>query len=113
MNFSPLGLLCDHIVKECLKVHALLCRCNLALDLTGGDLQGGKQVQRAVTFVCALHCAHDLAATGVDITAGSLDGLYRRLLIDTEHQGVVRRVEIQANHVGGLGGKFRVGADAP
>ena len=83
------------------------------MNLPGGDLQRGKQIQRAVAFVGALHRTHDLAATGMYITTGSFNGLNRRLLVNTEYQSVVWRVEVRANHVGRLGGKLRVGADAP
>ena len=37
------------------------------LDLACGHLQGGEQVQRAVTFVGALEAAHDLAVVGFHI----------------------------------------------
>ena len=41
---------------------------------------------------------------------GPFQGLDLRLLIDTEHDRVLRRVEIQSDHIGNLRFQLRVGS---
>ena len=38
-----------------------------------------------------------------------IEGLNRRLLVDAEHGGVLRRIEIQADHIGGFGLELGIG----
>jgi len=47
------GLLGDHFVHENLEVHTLLGACGFTAEGTGGHVQNGKQVDRAVPFVGA------------------------------------------------------------
>ena len=58
--------------------------------------------------------AHQCAAVWQpEVALGALQGLNARLLVHTEHNGVLRRIQVQPDDVSRLGGKFRVGADAP
>ena len=56
---------------------------------------------------------NNLAAAVQDISAGALQRLDRWLLVDAQDQRVCRRVQVEADNIGGLGRKLRVGADAP
>ena len=85
--------------------HSPACRAS--------HVQCCKQVQRAVALVRALHALNNLAAAGFDVASGALQRLYRWLFVNADHQRVLRRVEIQSNHVCGLGAELRIGADTP
>jgi hypothetical protein len=68
-------------------------------------------VPRALVFVGQ---AGQRPAIGqFEITLGSLQGLDRRLLIDREHDRVLRRIEVEADDGGGLGRELGVGGEAP
>src|SRR3546814_12650796 len=54
-------------------------------------------------FRSALHALDDLAAAGLHVASRALQRLDRRLLVNAEHQGVLWRVQVQADHFGGLG----------
>ena len=60
MNMVLPRNLADHFLKEGLKVGALLSGSSLRLNGSGGDVQGGKQVDRAVALVGALQPTHQL-----------------------------------------------------
>ena len=78
--------------------------------LPGGDFQGGEQgggamadvVVAAWLVVTRLHRKHLL---------GAVQHLDPGLLIDTQHDHVSRRVQIQTYHVGDLGLQFRIGRE--
>src|ERR1700749_4972976 len=57
----------DDFGHESLEIDALFGLCGLAADDPGGDLQGGKEVDRAVPFVGALQTLHNLAAARLNI----------------------------------------------
>lgn len=77
------------------------------------DLQGGKEIERAVAFIGAFETPHDLAVVRFDIAGLPLQGLDAGLLVHRNDQCVLGRIEIQAHNVGGLGGRLLVGTDAP
>jgi len=78
--------------------------------LPGGDLQDGEQgggamadvAVAALLVVTRLHHKHLL---------GAVQHLDLGLLIDTQHDHVSRRVQIQTYHVGDLGLQFRIGRE--
>ena len=78
--------------------------------LPGGDFQGGEQgggamadvVVAAWLVVTRLHRKHFL---------GAVQHLDLGLLIDTQHDRVSRRVQIQAYNIGNFGLQFRVGEE--
>ena len=79
-------------------------------DLAGGHLQGGEQRGGAVADVVVggllRHPGHDRQDR-----RGPLQGLHLGLLVDAEHHGVLRRVQIQPDHVADLGLELRVGGE--
>src|ERR1700680_2752215 len=67
MNLLLQRSLADQVVEEGLKVRALLSGSSFRLNGSGGDVQCGKQVDRAVAFVGALQPAHQLTAAGENV----------------------------------------------
>ncbi len=58
--------------------------------------------------------SHDRFAIGQsEIPLGSLQGLNRRLFIDTEDYGILWRRQVQTDNGSGFGGEFRIRADTP
>ena len=80
----------------------------LADDLAGQHVQRGEQRRCAVTLVVVGHRA---AAAGLHRQARlrAVESLNLALLVDTQHDGLVRRVQVQPHDVGQLLGERRVG----
>jgi hypothetical protein len=51
VDFFVLRLVCEHTIKEALKVFPLLVVGKLRVNLAGADFQGGEQIQRSVTLI--------------------------------------------------------------
>src|SRR5215469_10592310 len=103
----------DHLIH---KLQKLLPPFELAegrLHLSGRHLQGRKEVPGTVALISALVSAHDLTTVGLHIAGLALQGLDAGFFIDTNHQRLFWRVEIQSHNIGGFGSEFLVGADAP
>jgi hypothetical protein len=96
-----------------LEIHALFGLCGLAANEPGGDFQGSKEVDRAVSLVGALEAVNDLTAACLNIAPRPFQGLDRRLFVDAEHQRVLRGVKVQADNISGFCRKLRVGTDTP
>jgi len=62
----------------------------------------------AVAFV-VVGMALDLAGLSGQHRCRPVEGLYLGLLIDAEHDGPLRRSQIQANHIADLGRKIGIG----
>src|SRR4029077_2661419 len=58
-------------------------------------------MRRAVPFVGAFQAVNHLAAAGQDISAGALQRRDRRLLVDAQDQRVFRRLQVEADNIGG------------
>ena len=80
----------------------------LADDLSGQHVQSGEQRRCAVTLVVVGHRA---AAAGLhrQTRLRAVESLNLALLVDTQHDGLVRRVQVQPHDVGQLLGERRVG----
>ena len=63
--------------------------------------------------VTVVEAGERLAVGQTDPPLGSFQGLDRGLLIHRQDQGVFRWLQIEAEDVGGLGGKGGIGRDAP
>ena len=85
-----------------------MARQTRADDSAFEDVQRGKQRGRAVTFVVVGHRAGP-AGLHRQAGLGSLQRLDLALFVDTEDQGLVGRVDIQADDVGELLDEPRVG----
>jgi len=69
--------------------------------LAGGDVEGGKQGRGAVPLVVVGHGA-GAALLKRQPRLRSVQRLDLALFIDTQHQGLVRRVEVEPHNVGNL-----------
>lgn len=67
MNVFALRHLRHQMIHEVQKLQAALVLSDLRVDRTGRDFQGGKQIQRPVTFVGALEPADDFAIVGLHV----------------------------------------------
>ena len=75
----------------------------------GGDLQGRKEIEDAVSPI-VVRVAHGAARAQREGRLGAFQGLNRRFLVDTEHNRVFGRVEVEPDDIGDLGGKGRIPA---
>ena len=73
-------------------------------DLAFENVEGGKQCGRAVAFIVV---GHRPGAPSLQRQSGlcPIEGLYLALLVDRQNDGVVGRVDIEANDVSPLGGE--------
>ncbi len=113
MNLLIVWNVGDQIVYERLEIWAFLGTGGLRVDLTCGDIERGEPVDRAMPFVGALHAPYNFAAVGAYVSGLSFLRLNRRLLVDADHEGVLRRTEIQADNIRCLCRELRVRAHAP
>src|SRR5215472_5752275 len=74
------------------------------ITLPSSTLRGGEQGGGAMPFVIV---GHGLTAGGLDrqTRLAAVEGLYLALLVEREHDGVGRRIDIEADDVDELGGK--------
>ena len=87
-----------------------MARHALADHLAGGDVERGKECRGAVALVIV---GHRTGATILErqTRLRAVERLDLALLVDREHEGVVRRVEIEPDDVldllGEIGGRWR------
>jgi hypothetical protein len=84
-----------------------------SLHHPGGYIQGSKQGSRAMTLILVTKASHGLAIRKTQPALGTFQGLDRRLLINTDDQGILRRLKIEAHDISRLLGKLGVCAHAP
>jgi hypothetical protein len=80
--------------------------------LPGGYVQSRKQGGGAMALVFVTKPLKGLTIGKPQVSLSTLQSLNRRLLIHTQHHGLIRRGEINPYQIGGLGRKLRVGRDA-
>ena len=78
--------------------------------VSGGHLQGGEQGGGAVTHVVVRGSLGQAGTQGQD-RRGAIEGLDLALLIDAEHDRLLRRVEVETDDVAHLGLKGGVGGE--
>ena len=79
-------------------------------DLPGRDLQRREQRGSAVPHI-VVGALLSLAGLHRQRLLGPVQRLDLGLLVDAEHDRVLRRVQIQPNHIGDLGHQLRVGGE--
>src|SRR6202047_3620777 len=82
-------------------------------DLSGGDFKRRKQRCRAVPFVVVALAGQSAAIGQLQIALRSLQSLDRRLFVHAQHNCLLGWGDIEANNIGGFGGKVRVVALTP
>ena len=98
------------VVHETQKVHRGPPVSHMGDYFAGGNLQGGQQGLCAMTDVFVGPGA-GFASPQREPRLGSVERLDARFLVHTQHQRILRRVEIQPNNVQQLGFKIRVRAE--
>lgn len=108
VNFLLRSVLGDDLAQEGHEFLTGVTSCGFAMDPSRAGVQGRVQRERAMPVIFK---AVALGAAGSGST-GSLrsNGLDGGLFIHTEDRWVLRRIEVQANNVGGL--VFKVGVVA-
>ena len=99
-----------HEVEELDAPPALLVR---GRHLAGGHLEGGEQGRGAVALVVVAVAGQRPAVRQLQIALRPLQRLDRRLLVDTDDDGVLGRRHVEPDHIGGLGGELGIVALAP
>ena len=82
-------------------------------DFTGRHFERGEQSLGAVPLVIVALPAERAAIGKLQIALCPLQRLDRGLFVDTDHDGVLRRRQIEPDDLGGLGGKIGIIAFAP
>src|SRR6266567_3464275 len=82
-------------------------------DPSSGDFERGKQCCRAMPLVVVALAGQGAAIGQLQIALRSLQSLDRRLFVHAQHNGLLRRGDIEANNIGGFGRKVRVVALTP
>ncbi len=85
-------------------------RLDCAGDGAGGDLQGGEQRGGAVSEV-VVGTAFGQPGLQRQDRRGPVQGLDLGFLVHAQHDRVLRRVQVQADHVGDLADQLRVGGE--
>ena len=71
-------------------------------DPPGGHFERCEQGRGAVPLVVVALAAQGAAIRQLQITLRPLQGLDRRLFVDTENNGLGGRIDIKADHIGGF-----------
>jgi hypothetical protein len=66
-----------------------------------------------MTLVVVALAGQSASVWQLQITLGALQRLDRRLLVNAQHNGLGGRIDIEANNIGGFGGKLGIVALAP
>src|SRR5215472_1886244 len=109
----PGRVLRDDLVPEIEKLAAPAPGVVSRLDLSGGHLKSREQRGRSVPFIAMAEPVYRFSVRQPKVALRPLQRLNVRFLVDTDHHRFFRRIQIQANHIGCLGSKLRVGCDAP
>ena len=84
-----------------------------ALDQAGGHLKGGEQGGGAMALVVVAEPGQRFAVGQLQPALGPLQRLDVGLFVDRQHHCILRRLQVEPDHVGRLLGKAGIGADAP
>jgi hypothetical protein len=76
-------------------------------DLTGGQVQRGEQVGDSVALV-VMGASLDLPGAHRQRRLGPIEGLDAGLLVDAHHDGVLGRVQVEADDIADLVDELRV-----
>ena len=87
-----------------------VARLALREHLAIGDVQSGKQSGGAVADV-VVRDPFDVAQSHRQQRLRALEGLDLTLLVDTQHERIIRRIQIQPDHIAKLFDKERIGRE--
>lgn len=110
MKIEMLGCVALNDPKEAQKLLRSMPRQALADHLAGLDLQGGEQGRCAIALVVVRH-GSGASLLHRQAWVRAIERLDLALLVDAQHQRLVGRIEVEANHVGNLVGEFRIAGE--
>ena len=109
----PAGIGGHDAVHKIEELHPAATPVMAGLDQSRGLLQSGKQGGRAMPLIVMGEPMEGPAIGQPQPALGAFQGLDVRLLVDRQHDGVLRRIQIEAHDIGGLLGKAGSGAHPP
>ena len=77
------------------------------------DLKRSKQIQGTMAAVCTLQASHDFTAGSLHITCRPFQRLNAWFFINTDYQGIVWWVQVEADNIRRFCSKLFISADAP
>ena len=101
VDVQPFGDRAVDLFQEVEKLPGPVAPVALADDAAGGDIEGGEERGRAVTLVI-VRAPLGHARQHRQDRLSAVEGLDLALFVDTEHQGAVRRRQIEPNDVADL-----------
>jgi hypothetical protein len=107
VHLTPAGVSRLIFVEETDELLMLVAADALADDLAVEHVECGEQDPCVVTLVIVGHCAA-AATLHRQSRLGAVQCLDLRLLIDRQHQRVLRRIDVKADDILHLRGKFRI-----
>src|SRR5438874_12867844 len=90
----------DNVVHEVEKLDAAAALFVSDSHLSGGNLEGSKQGRSAVTLVIMTMTGECPTSGELQVSLRPLQRLDRRLFVDTDDDGVLRRRDIKPNYIG-------------
>src|ERR1039458_4970926 len=106
-------MMADDLVEEVEELTPPAAVVMAGLHLPSDDVERGEQGGSAMPLIAMAEAVHGPPIGQPDPSLRSLQSLNRGLFVDRQHQRVFRRTEIESHHIGSLGSKLRVSADAP
>ena len=107
MNLAAQRLTGDDVAEELDKGGTGVARHGLAEHLAGLGIERGEQRQHAMAVVLE-PVPFGAPRRQRQHRDQAIEGLNRRFLVHGEHRGVLRRIEIQPDHIGGFLFKVRI-----
>ena len=103
----------DDAVHDIEEVDAPATLVMAGSDVAGEHVERGKQGRGAVALVVVAAAAERPSVGPLEIALGALQRLDVRLLVDRQHDGVLRWIEIEPDDLGRLGDEIRIAGLAP
>ena len=98
MDVEGVGHIAVDLTQECEELLMTVSRMTTGDDFAGGDIESGEQRGGAVAFV-VMSDAFEVAEAHGEDGLSTLKSLNLGLLIDREHDGVVRGIEVETDDV--------------
>jgi len=113
VNWNAAGIRDDETVHKMQKFNPPPAPVMAADDERGRHLKGGKQRSGAMPLVIVAEPAHGFAVGQSQPALGALERLDVGLFVNRQHRRIVRRLQVEPDHIGGLLRKARIGAHTP
>src|SRR5512139_1451267 len=95
----PLRVVGDHLVHEIEKLSTPPSLVMPGLDLTGCDIEGGKEGRCPVALVAMVETGEGLPVRKPEPALSALESLDVRFFVNTDHNRILRRIQIEPDDV--------------